>query len=419
MPIACATHPALFIDQTSSTAALQIDVKAALARYDERLPALFVPLLERLTIQERQAINANHSISVVAEMWEVNAATLRALLLPVPSGVIALPAIDDGASAASACGCDWHGSGESRLVEPGSSYSSAEMLLAHIARDWSVHGAVPRARTHRPIHRALASLRRARRRPLRVFVPGAGLCRLAFEIARRGDRVEANDASAMMVIAARALIGARSGGDRRHWRLFPRAACAGGLVPRETCTHAATVPDLTEAESSWRRRPARHERSTCSASASAAGRLTLHVGSWCDDVYGARSNASFDAVATSYFLDALPDPAAAIRTVRRLLRPGGVWLNVGPLLWHHPKAGMLRMPLDELSALLKLHGFGRVTSRRLGAVPYLETPGGHGHGGVLARLGLRGGRARLRDAIQAGDEWHDVVFFDAQLGGES
>ena len=99
---------------------------------------------------------------------------------------------------------------------------------------------------------------------------------------------------------------------------------------------------------------------------------------------------------------------AAMRRIRALLRPGGVWLNAGPLHWHHPAAGMLRLPLDELLALLAHHGFGRIERRRLGAVPYLASGG---EGGLLRRL-LLGARAA---AVTSGDEWHDVAYWAAEV----
>ena len=96
---------------------------------------------------------------------------------------------------------------------------------------------------------------------------------------------------------------------------------------------------------------------------------------------------------TAYVLDALPDPAAAVRHVARLLAAGGCWVNVGPLHWHDGTAGLLRLSLDELLALLRLHGFRVRALRRLGRVPYL---GGGGARGTPA------------------DEGHDCVFWVAE-----
>ena len=79
------THPpgaTFFADDAS---ALRVEVNTVLQRHEQRLPAIFVPLLEHLTQAERAAIDTNHSISATAEMWDANAAALRSLLGRHPS----------------------------------------------------------------------------------------------------------------------------------------------------------------------------------------------------------------------------------------------------------------------------------------------------------------------------------------------
>ena len=44
--------------------------------------------------------------------------------------------------------------------------------------------------------------------------------------------------------------------------------------------------------------------------------------------------ATFDAVITVFFIDTAPNLIRYIQTVRNALKPGGLWINIGPLLWH-------------------------------------------------------------------------------------
>lgn len=44
--------------------------------------------------------------------------------------------------------------------------------------------------------------------------------------------------------------------------------------------------------------------------------------------------AKWDAVVTCFFLDTAPNVLAYLETIYRLLKPGGFWLNLGPLLYH-------------------------------------------------------------------------------------
>ena len=43
---------------------------------------------------------------------------------------------------------------------------------------------------------------------------------------------------------------------------------------------------------------------------------------------------AYDAVAAVFFLDTAPNLIRYLQVIRRCLRPGGVLINVGPLLWH-------------------------------------------------------------------------------------
>ena len=122
-------------------------------------------------------------------------------------------------------------------------------------------------------------------------------------------------------------------------------------------------------------------------------------------------------------MDTQPNPAAAVRTIRGLLRPGGAWINVGPLHWHDAVLGLLRMSLDELRALLRLHGFREASLARLGEVPYLGGGGGGGGDALrgsppwrrLWRRAFGGGGGGARGSSSGGGaESHDVVFWAAE-----
>jgi carnosine N-methyltransferase len=68
-----------------------------------------------------------------------------------------------------------------------------------------------------------------------------------------------------------------------------------------------------------------------------AGRLprfSLQAGDFMD-LYGHPQHAGqWHAVVTCWFIDAVPDIVQLIGTIHRMLRPGGVWTNFGPLLYH-------------------------------------------------------------------------------------
>lgn len=334
-------------------------LRALKEQHAAELQTLLEPL-ETLSPPERDAIGATSVAHEVGRAWEANELVLDRLLPPSVTCTLALQAPGEGDSTAPS----------PQAAEQ--SYDSAAQLLAHLARDWSAAGAAARRKTHRPVLRALRRTHRCRR-PLRVLVPGAGACRLAWEIAKRGHRVEANDVSIGMMVAAHSLI-ARVMPRRDALTLVPRVRCEAGALSRGPCLEATRVPDV--------------------ATAAVPANLTLQVADFAG--FYAEQRGQWDVLVTSYFIDTLADPAAAVRHAWELLAPDGVWINVGPLHWHQPKLGLLRLSWEELRALLLLRGFRLRESRVIRGVPYL-------------------GRRRRRAGVLSGAEsWHDALFFVAR-----
>ena len=398
------------IDASQTIAALFRD-------HEHELAALLRPL-ERLSEAEQHAISAAETAAAVARAWEVNEAALRVLIPRSPEITMALsgsasPLTTDNIAPRAPCAA-------SNSSTTG--YTSAAVVIAHLVRDWSVEGAHGRELTHPPVLRALSSLLCRRRRQgnwplrirvlmaacppaalsrrhaagqLRVLVPGAGTARLAWEIARRGHRVEANDASASMITAAHSIIS-----RRLAMRVYPRVRCTSGAMHRTACLEHADVG----MPSSGRPMAPAHVP------------LTLQLSAW-DAGYLDRS---FDSVVTSYFFDVLPNPAHTIRRVRELLRHGGTWINIGPLQWHDATAGLLLLTLQEVRALLRLHGFRIRTLRVIRQVPYVGRRPRHWLARQWATRALWSRETWLRSASGSGDEqWHDCIFWIAEADGSS
>ena len=51
-------------------------------------------------------------------------------------------------------------------------------------------------------------------------------------------------------------------------------------------------------------------------------------------VYGEDTARSFDGFVSCFFIDTAPNILDYVIAIRRLLRPGGVWINLGPLQYH-------------------------------------------------------------------------------------
>ena len=348
----------LFIDTREGRVAQALELM--FNELNNELTALLNPL-KALAQEELHALGSEHTTATVGSLWEANEQVLRRLLPRDVRATIALPSPSDGANTTR------HLAPADDEREAPPAYGGGGQLIAHLARDWSEAGAPARRRAHPAVLRALRKLRRA----ARVLVPGAGVCRLAWEIASAGYRVEANDAAVQMLMAGRSLI-AWTGPTMD---VYPHLRCATGTVRRSACHAAATLPDVAPSS-----RDAQH--------------LTLQAGDFLQMYAAALHRAAWDAVVTCYFIDTMADPIAAVRRIEEVLAPGGLWINFGPLHWHEQRAGLLRLSYEELLALLTQRGFVIEVSRRVAAVPYLGGP---------------------RDLLtSSSNSWHDCLFFVAR-----
>jgi SAM-dependent methyltransferase len=101
----------------------------------------------------------------------------------------------------------------------------------------------------------------------------------------------------------------------------------------------------------------------------------------------------FDTVLTPWFIDQIPrDLVELLPTIRRVLKPGGRWINHGPLLYH-PSHTMYahRYRSDEVLGLVEDHGFS-VVHQDWTRMLYMESPAGsQGRTeGVLTFVAVRG-----------------------------
>jgi carnosine N-methyltransferase len=68
----------------------------------------------------------------------------------------------------------------------------------------------------------------------------------------------------------------------------------------------------------------------------------------------------FDAVVSVFFIDTAVNPIAYIRTIHRILKPGGVWVNFGPLTYHYEGSEedlSLELPYEQIIKVVEKIGF--------------------------------------------------------------
>ncbi|KAF1947521.1 methyltransferas-like protein [Clathrospora elynae] len=208
----------------------------------------------------------------------------------------------------------------------------ARSCVNQFYREWSAEGAVERSKCFDPVIAALEHEFASRakdavsldRSDLKVLVPGVGLGRLVFDICRAGFSVEGNEISYHM-LAASALV-LNNTQRVKQYKIAPFALNSSNHISRADQFQTFEVPDV---------HPAAELVHTGTSGVPGSERMTMSMGDFCV-VYSRPDYAEvFDAVATVFFIDTAPNIIRYIEAVRNCLKPGGIWTNLGPLLWHH------------------------------------------------------------------------------------
>lgn len=278
-----------------------------------------------------------------------------------------------------------------------SDMDKARSTIRQIYRDWSAEGLPERHASFGPIMAALethlAAQIPAQRHRHRVLVPGAGLGRLVFEICLAGYTVEGNEISYHQLLASHYLLNCtRKTGQHR---LYPWALNFSNHHTRADQLRSVAIPDV-------------HPGATLAAAEEElqskvhySDRMSMSMGDFCALYRQSDYKDAFDAVASCFFIDTAPNVIHYIETIKNCLRSGGIWINLGPLLWHFESAptpaerdkqrgrtstasgnkfegigepGSFELANDEVISLISQYGFEMVEQKDAPATGYIQDP---------------------------------------------
>ena len=237
------------------------------------------------------------------------------------------------------------------------SYDSIEQVVVHLARDWGSSGKELRQALYRDgIITSLQNTLSAGTdgQHLHVLVPGGGLGRLAVELAMKGHIVEINECSGAMISVFRSIVD----------DMIPR----GRIRDFYPYLNFPLVDDWDFDQRFQPQKTPWHEdspgmREYLTGMDEGKSLLSVQYGEFVQ-VYGNDCHRDrFDAVVTCFFIDTARAVQEIAVIVSRILRPGGVWINSGPLHYHHKNA----VPYSHRQVLqiISVSGFVNVSERRV------------------------------------------------------
>ncbi|KAF2995221.1 hypothetical protein E8E13_002110 [Curvularia kusanoi] len=212
----------------------------------------------------------------------------------------------------------------------------ARSCINQFYRDWSAAGSVEREQCFDPVLRALDAEYTSRlqstpdlkKSQIKVLIPGAGLGRSVFDICQAGFSVEGNEISYHELIASSLVLNHTQKAEQ--FSIAPFALSCSNHLTRADQFQTFAVPDI---------HPGTALAAELDSDTPAGERMSMSTGDFCVLYSSSDYEATFDAVTTIFFIDTAPNVIRYIETVRNCLKPGGIWVNLGPLLWHQAPRG--------------------------------------------------------------------------------
>ena len=255
------------------------------------------------------------------------------------------------------------------------SYGTASHILTHMTREWTDSGASIRIDTHDWIvdellsyHNQLDSSTDCQESPLSpVLVPGAGLGRLAFDIAfTQSNKADTNTKSqcfypfAVEALENSLVMGAatyqlfhyhHSEHDEENLKIYPMAndpfineedterRWKSSVFPEEQVSDQFNLlKDMQQSSDAFQ-----HPN------------ISYVIGDFVSIYASPTKHDVYNSVATCFFIDTATNIYEYITTIRNLLKTGGIWINLGPVQWH--RNAQLQPTTAELKDLILSAGF--------------------------------------------------------------
>ena len=218
--------------------------------------------------------------------------------------------------------------------------------LRLFTRDWAMDGIEERNSTYKPILNELKNFFEKKTKKefqdgINILVPGAGLGRLMYEIAKLGFKSQGNEFSYYMLLCSNFIFNNTTKKD--EFVLQPFIHSFSNTFNEETPFKKILIPDENLGEE---------------LSKTDTGEMSMVAGEFCH-VYKDKINF-FDGIVTCYFIDTANNIIEYIETIHNIVKIGGLWVNFGPLLYHYTENEneiSIELSWEEVKHIIIGYGF--------------------------------------------------------------
>jgi len=213
-------------------------------------------------------------------------------------------------------------------------------------RDWAIDGIEERNSTYKPILNELQLFFKDRPKKdfedgINVLVPGAGLGRLMYEIAKLGFKSQGNEFSYHMLLSSNYILNNTS--KENEFFIQPLIHSFSNLINEEIPFKKIYIPDENLIENIIK---------------SKYGEMSMVAGEFIR-VY--KNNKNFwDGIVTCFFLDTANNVIEYIETISEIIKKNGIWINIGPLLYHYTEIEneiSIELSWEEIKKIIISYGF--------------------------------------------------------------
>ncbi|NP_001089556.1 uncharacterized protein LOC734612 [Xenopus laevis] len=212
--------------------------------------------------------------------------------------------------------------------------------IKQFVRDWSEDGKSERDACYQPIVDEILKYfpkDKSDVSNINILVPGAGLGRLAWEIAKHGYSCQGNEWSFFMLFSSNFVLNRCS--EINAFKIYPWIHQFSNNRRSSDQIRPAYFPDVNP-----------HDLPPNANFSMTAGDF--------EEIY--TDQCSWDCIATCFFIDTAHNVLDYIDTIWKILKPGGIWINLGPLLYHFENMAnelSIELSYEDIKNVALQHGF--------------------------------------------------------------
>ncbi|XP_018615531.1 carnosine N-methyltransferase isoform X1 [Scleropages formosus] len=244
-----------------------------------------------------------------------------------------------------------------RKVRPSSTFDMDKLksTIKQFVRDWSEAGKAERDACYQPLITEILKLfprEKCEASKVRILVPGAGLGRLAWEIARLGYACQGNEWSFFMLFSSNFVLNRCD--EVNSMTLYPWIHQFSNNKRSLDQIRPIKFPDVNP------------------QSLPANSDFSMVAGDFLE-VYTEPN--TWDCVTTCFFIDTAHNVIDYIETIWNILKPGGAWINLGPLLYHFENMAnelSIELSYEDVKAAILQYGFQMEVERDSVPTTYTE-----------------------------------------------